>query len=288
MASASRALNTRQRGQRLMSEQESSPAFTGDQDGGVRRTSSEIRHPGERRNISKSAVRALDVLEHFAAVRRPLRATDIAHALDLHPSSADQLLKSMVDSGYLLIDPEGKLYRPSPRLLPFASWLAESFFGGDVLHDLVTAIAARTGQIVTLTAPQMGSLQLVDVATPPALAGLVRKGSRVSITRSTLGAAFLAAHDDRDIDRWIARTPEARHMDDDARAELGASINVTRAQGYACGLSDHLFSIALALPRPAAGIQLVLGLAGQPEFIEPRVEELHEQMRRYADSLTGS
>ncbi|OYX21979.1 MAG: hypothetical protein B7Z04_00960 [Rhodobacterales bacterium 32-66-9] len=77
------------------------------QDGNVRHTSSDIRHPGERRNISKSAVRALDVLEHFAAVRRPLRATDIANALDLHPSSADQLLKSMVDAAYLL--------RRSPR-----------------------------------------------------------------------------------------------------------------------------------------------------------------------------
>jgi len=264
------------------------PADDRAQEGSVRHTSSEIRNPGERRNLSKSAIRALDVLEHFAAVRRPLRATDIAHALDLHPSSADQLLKSMVDSAYLLIDPEGKLYRPSPRLLPFANWLAENFFGGDALHDLVTAIGARTGQIVTLAAPQMGLLQLVDVTTPPALAGLVRKGSRVSITRSTLGAAFLAAHDDRDIERWIARTPEARHMNDEARAELDASVAAARAQGYACGLSDRLFSIALALPRPTAGIQLVLGLAGQPEFIEPRVEELHGQMRRYADSLTGS
>ncbi len=263
-------------------------ADEGAQDGGVRHTSSDIRHPGERRNISKSAVRALDVLEHFAAVRRPLRATDIAHALDLHPSSADQLLKTMVDSAYLLIDLEGKLYRPSPRLLPFANWLAEGFFGGDALSDLVATMGARTGQIVTLAAPQMGTLQLVDIATPPALAGLVRKGSRVSITRSTLGAAFLAAHDDREMERWIARTPEARHMNDEARGELGASVAAAREQGYACGLSDRLFSIALALPRPAAGIQLVLGLAGQPDHVEPRVTELHEQMRRYADSLIGS
>lgn len=288
MTRAPQALNTRQRGQRLMQRARGQRGGHLDQDAGVRHTSSEIKHPGQRRNISKSAVRALDVLEHFAAVRRPLRATDIAHALDIHPSSADQLLKSMVDSGYLLIDPEGKLYRPSPRLLPFANWLAESYFGGDVLHDLVNATAVRTGQIVTLAAPQMGSLQLVDVATPPTLAGLVRKGSRVSITQSTLGAAFLAAHDDRDVERWIARTPEARHMDADARAELGASIAVARAQGYACGLSEHLFSIALALPRPATGIQLVLGLSGQPEHVAPRVEELHEQMRRYADRLIGS
>lgn len=256
-------------------------------DSSVRHTSSDIRHPGERRNISKSAVRALDVLEHFAAVRRPLRATDIAHALDLHPSSADQLLKSMVDAAYLLIDAEGKVYRPSPRLMGFANWLAENYFGEDALSKLVASVAARTGQIVTLAAPQGGWLQLVDVATPPGLSGLVRKGSRVSITSSTLGAAFLAAHDDREIERWIGRTPEARHIDAAFREELRASVQATRARGFACGLGDRLFSIALALPRPAAGIQLVLGLAGQPEHMELRTAELGAQLRRYADSLTG-
>lgn len=256
--------------------------------GSIRHTSSEIRHPGERRNISKSAVRALDVLEYFAHARRPLRATDIAHALDLHPSSADQLLKSMVDSAYLLIDPGGKVYRPSPRLMPFANWLAENYFGGDALSKLVSSVAAKTGEIVTLAAPQGGWLQLVDVATPPALTGLVRKGSRVSITNSTLGAAFLAAHDDREIERWIDRTPEARHIDAAVRAELRTSVDAARARGFACGLGDRLFSIALALPRPAAGIQLVLGLAGEPEHMEPRAAEFGAQLRRYAESLTGS
>lgn len=257
------------------------------QDTGVRHTSGEIRHPGERRNISKSAVRALDVLEYFANVRRPLRATDIAHALDLHPSSADQLLKSMVDAAYLLIDPEGKVYRPSPRLMPFANWLAENYFGEDALSKLVAAVAARTGQIVTIAAPQGGWLQLVDVATPPALVGLVRKGSRVSIISSTLGAAFLAAHDDREIERWIDRSPDNRHLTALARDELKASVDAARDNGFACGLGDRLFSIAIALPRPRAGIQLVLGLAGRPEHIEPQAAELGEQLRRYAESLTS-
>lgn len=288
MTGVSHACNARQGGQGQMAQRRGGPVDDKTDNHGVRHTSGEIRHPGLRRNISKSAVRALDVLEHFAAVERPLRATDIAHALDLSPSSADQLLKSMVDAAYLLIDPEGKLYRPSPRLLPFANWLSEGFFGGSALSNSVTAIAARTGQIVTLAAPQMGSLQLVDVATPPALTGLVRKGSRVSITGSALGAAFLSAHEAREIERWIACTPEARHMDEETLAELYASVDAVRQRGYACGLSDHLFSIALALPKPAAGVQLILGLAGRAEHIEPRVSEFYDQMRRYADSLVIS
>tara|TARA_E500000305_G_scaffold110053_1_gene116769 strand:- start:361 stop:1176 length:816 start_codon:yes stop_codon:yes gene_type:complete len=252
---------------------------------GIRITRSEIQHPGERRNISKSAVRALDVLEHFASVRRPLRATDIAHALDMQPSSADQLLKSMTDAGYLLIDAEGKVYSPSPRLLPFANLLVESFFGGEALGGMVASLGASTGQIATLAAPQMASLQIVDVESPPALAGLVRKGSRVSITGTALGAAFLATHDDREVERWIARTPEARHMTDQARFELRDVIAATRQRGFACGLSDQLFSIALALPRLRSGVQLVLGLAGPPDSIDHRVDELHDLMLSHANRL---
>ncbi|MDB5451556.1 MAG: hypothetical protein JWO33_134, partial [Caulobacteraceae bacterium] len=88
-----------------------------------------VQQPGERRNISKSAIRALDLLEYFAVVKRPLRATDIAHAFNLHPSSTDQLLKTMVDSAYLLIDPLEKLYYPSPRLVRFANWLTSGYYG---------------------------------------------------------------------------------------------------------------------------------------------------------------
>ncbi len=256
--------------------------------GNIRHTRSAIRHPGERKNMSKSAVRALDVLEYFSVVRRPLRATDIANALDLHSSSADQLLKSMVDAAYLLIDSDGKLYRPSPRLMPFANWLAESYFGEDALSKMVTSLAARTGQIVTLAAPQGSWLQLVDVAAPPGFDGLVRKGSRVSAIGSTLGAAFLAAHPDREIERWIDRMPEARHIDAAARAELTQSINATRDRGFACGLAERLFSIALALPRPSSGVQLVMGLAGEVDYMEPRMADLADQLRRSAASLTES
>ncbi len=61
-----------------------------------------IQHPGGKRNLSKSATRALDILEYFAMVGRPLRAREIAQAFDFHASSTDQLLKTMVDSAYLI------------------------------------------------------------------------------------------------------------------------------------------------------------------------------------------
>src|SRR5579862_9935041 len=83
-----------------------------------------------RRNSAKSAARALDVLYHFGAQRKPLRATDIAHAFNLSPSSADQLLKTLVELAYLTFNTRTKLYFPSMRLLGFADMLTR-YYGGE-------------------------------------------------------------------------------------------------------------------------------------------------------------
>ena len=83
------------------------------------------RRPGDRRSLSRSATRALDVLELFGQERRSLRAIEIAKALGLHPSTANQLLKTMVDSAHLTFDAVAKSYLPSPRLGRFGGWMTE-------------------------------------------------------------------------------------------------------------------------------------------------------------------
>lgn len=42
-----------------------------------------VKRPSERRSLSRSATRALDVLEYFGEARRPLRAVEISKALGL-------------------------------------------------------------------------------------------------------------------------------------------------------------------------------------------------------------
>ena len=56
-----------------------------------------VQEPRQGYNFSKSAVRALDILELFARVDRPLRAIDVTRLLGISPSSTIQLLKTMMD-----------------------------------------------------------------------------------------------------------------------------------------------------------------------------------------------
>ena len=67
------------------------------------------------------------MLEYFGEARRPLRAVEIAKALELHASTTDQLLKTMVDSAHLVFDARSKTYAPSHRLAGFGAWVVESY-----------------------------------------------------------------------------------------------------------------------------------------------------------------
>ncbi|MGI9363163.1 MAG: helix-turn-helix domain-containing protein, partial [Parasphingorhabdus sp.] len=158
-----------------------------------------VRLPTDRRNMSRSATRALDVLEFFGEARRPLRAVDIARELDISPSSANQLLKTMVDSAHLVFDAREKTYLPSPRLAAFGKWMGRIYSGTGPLHDLVNSVHTRTGMLVTVTTPNDLSMQIVDLAGPKGQP--VQRGLQVSLFGSATGSAYLASLDDIEVRR---------------------------------------------------------------------------------------
>ena len=244
-----------------------------------------LQRPGGKRNLSKSATRALDVLEYFALVGRPLRAVDIAQALDLQMSSTDQLLKTMVDSAYLMFDAATKRYYPSPRLVNFGAWLSANYFGEDRICRLLQAVQQQSGETVTLSIRHGPAMQIVDYVEPAARAGSIVKGSRVPITGSIIGTAFLALHDDKEVVRIV----------DQVSQETGTRISVAelkgllarageaRTLGYACGPAaagaNEPWALAVPLPRPVSGMKMVLGMAGSSALLQEREAALVKIVR---------
>ena len=102
-----------------------------------------VKRPSERRSLSRSATRALDVLEFFGEARRPLRAVEISRVLGMHPSTTNQLLKTMVDSAHLVFDAHSKTYLPSPRLARFSTWTRQRVTHGGT-QAIWVALAATT------------------------------------------------------------------------------------------------------------------------------------------------
>ncbi|MBV1687844.1 helix-turn-helix domain-containing protein [Novosphingobium sp. G106] len=242
-----------------------------------------VKHPSERRSMSRSATRALDVLEYFGAERRPLRAIEISKVLGMNPSTANQLLKTMVDSGHLVFDAQCKTYLPSPRLTEFSGWIAQTYGAGGLLRKLIGAIQQQTGLVVTVTTPNDLFMQIIDSAIPEGKTA--SRGLRVSLLGSAIGSAYLSMLDDAGVSRLANR---ARVPDTQLKALLEGVARI-REDGFADGPSTdgEVWSIAMPLPMSGLRVPTVLGIAGSPEEIRPRCGELVAIMQESVTRLLG-
>lgn len=228
----------------------------------------QVKRPAERRSLSRSATRALDVLEAFGEARRALRAVEIARMLGLTPSTANQLLKTMVDSAHLIFDARTKTYQPSPRLAAIAAWIAETYDVGARISDLVRDVHQRTGLVATVTTLNDLFMQVIDLSGPDGAGG--ERGLRVSLFGSAIGSAFLSTREEGEVRRLAhrARVPSGELP---SILETLASIRET---GCAAGptTSDEIWSIAVPLPGTVLQGQAVLGLAGPSALLQDRTE----------------
>jgi len=239
-----------------------------------------------RRSTSKSASRALDVLEYFGRVRKPLRARQVARSLDLHPSSVDQLLKTMAASGYLIFDSIRKVYHPSPRLVGFASWLTSDCFWNADTSSILREIAAQTHGYVCLAGRGDNSLQLMDAYTMD-----VDLPTEIGVPvplHMTVGQAFLSGCTDDEAKRIIDRAILYRQLPQDSN-DLMERVRVVRSRGYASGQSQHKQSWVVAVPIPlgkwAPNESVVLAVAGAKERFKATEPEIVEIMRQKASPM---
>lgn len=239
-----------------------------------------VKRPAERRSSSRSATRALDVLELFGRVHRPLRAIEISRALDMHSSTTNQLLKTMVDSAHLVFDARAKTYLPSPRLTQFSAWVVESYGADGRLRNLIEELHQQTGLVVTVTTPNDLFMQIVDAEVPsvPGDDRMPERGLQVSIIGSAIGSAYLSTLDDESVLRLANR---ARIGHDDLQPLLDMAHRI-REEGFAVGpaaMDVGLGSLAMALPAQGLRVPAVVGLAGPMTVIRKRQDEFASLMR---------
>ncbi len=235
-----------------------------------------VKRPGERRSASRTATRALDVLEAFGEARRPLRAVEIARLLELTSSTADQLLKTMVESAHLVFDAQSKCYFPSPRLASFGLWLGETYGAGGHIRQLVQDVRQQTGMVATVTTQNDLFMQIIDLAAPGEQ--LARRGLQVSLFGSAIGSAWLATRDDTEVRRLAHR---ARIPAGEVPA-IVQTLDAIRSRGFSDGPTggSELWAIAVPLPMQGQDLQTVLGLSGPAGQLRGRTEHYVALMRQ--------
>lgn len=227
----------------------------------------------DERHFSKSALRALDVLEFFAVCQRPARAVEVAQSLGLSSSSTDQLLKTLVSRAYLIFDVQRKLYHPSPRLLGFALHLDNTYFGAGRLRLLMKDLMDVAGFPVGISAPFGRWMRLIDFMAPPGQSYGSSAGHLFPLFSSAAGTAILATWPRSSVCSLMEKSEDqvgalAAHPDG-----FLDSLNVVRANGHAFGglsESTEKCSIAVALPKAGFGTELALSVRGPTEAMKAK------------------
>lgn len=242
------------------------------------------------RNYSKSANRALEVLTYLSQVGGPARAAQIADALGMARSSADQLLKTMVSGGYLVLSTDDKTYFPSLRLVSVGRWIADCYPYEDRLRRLLEHVHQQTGEIVTVTIENDCFMQIMDAARGSDRDPQLDIGAKVPVLSSAIGGAALTTKSKNEIRKIMTRARYRRAILDEPEpiAKVFERVHLYRAAGYssratlrhlAGGSPAAYWSIALALPSYRNGASLVLGLSGPSEKVRPREGHFVSVMR---------
>jgi DNA-binding IclR family transcriptional regulator len=251
--------------------------------------------PGRSSDAVKSAGRVLDIFEFFYRFRRPARGVDIANFLEIPKSSANGLLKTLVDTGYLTFNPKTKSYFLSFRLVRFGNWLSSFYFGPNRIIAMMEELQDKSGECVALTVQNGLYMQFVAMLPTPGLPNVFGEGRKTPILGSATGGALLMTLDDGDISDivWKVSRGKARKAREAESQEVLATIRRFRVQGYSANywapVVPNTMSVAMALPRLAGNVPLVLSVGGLKERIAPRELEIVGMMRDcIAEHLEGA
>ena len=259
-------------------------------------------NPGHLCNYSKSAIRSLEVMELFRAEGRQLKAREIARALEIGPSSADQLLKSLVDAGFLQFDPLTKYYWPSPRTAALARGLDAVMGGESALDRFAAEVRDDLDLNVVIAIAQAASMQIIlrhvrgAEATRPSTAKFARWaeqfpiGTRVPLFGSSSGAAWLSAQPDDVVLSCITQCRRELGPLADSPEQLLASLERIRDQGHSFGgISPHndFWGIAMPLPPNEHGIVHAVAVSAPHAELERDRTEIVDYLRRKIGALRG-
>ena len=238
------------------------------------------------KDVVKSVGRVFSVLELFKTHQKPLTATEVCNYLDYPKSSADALLKSLVNLGYLTLDLNTTKYFSSLRVTKLGDWLPELFGASSDALQILDHIHKSLGETVTLSMPNGIHMQLITVITgtfPISLS--FQQGTKLPLFTTGIGIAQLATRNDEEIAKAVKRAnrraTSAQHRVN--LDELMIDVEATRTKGY-FEAYNRVFpdtgAIAMALPGVSSESALVVAVGGLSDRIKKNEDKIIREMRQ--------
>jgi len=141
----------------------------------------------------KSAVRALEIFELLAKNKNGLSVVDISKNLNIPQSSASNLVKTLLDSGYLTRD-ETKKYVLGVRLIQLGAVAMESLDIGVVAKPILQRLVERVQETVFLAIrAQNEVVYILKIDSNSSVNTTAQPGYHRPLYHTGLGKAFLSS-----------------------------------------------------------------------------------------------
>jgi DNA-binding IclR family transcriptional regulator len=217
-----------------------------------------------------------------------MSATEIGDALGYPKSSANLLLHTLVECGWLSLNTESMHYFPTLRVTALGDWLPAALFGGDSTEALVKELWEKSQETSTLSIPNGVHMEFVrvHVGTFPISLNLP-EGTHVPMFGTAVGTAYLQTHSDDAIERLFFRAEAESALTDPRRTfpDYLAEIRQARRRGYAVGY-DRLLSdtgaIGVCVFAGGSESAVVMGAGGLSSRIARNEAAIAKLMRQLA------
>ena len=214
-----------------------------------------------------SAWRAFRIIDRVSRGGEGMEAKALASALGISPSTCYQLLKLLIDEGYVGRMPHGGGYRLGPTI-PLLYRRSRRTNVETVVDRVVAELARRSGRAAYFgLLDENDDVVVAHVAVPPSCPAVgIPRGLRAPSHALALGKIQVAAGGVQAIDRYLERhslvsmTP--RTITDPVALE--AHLKEAHARGFATEFEEfakNLYGVAVPVLSEAGGVHGGIGLA---------------------------
>lgn len=241
----------------------------------------------------KSAVRVLEVLEHFDSIQREASVTELARDLGYPVSSTSVLLKCLAESGYLEQD-ASRMYHPTPRVSLLGAWIDPLLAPGGPIVQMMNELGVMTGETIILAVPLGMTVRYISVVPATKTVRMhVGPGTTRPLLTSGFGRLFLAGMSAEKVRQNVFRFA-AQQIDKAACPSLAAvrrDVQAIRMAGHAISMNrvtQGAGVVAVPLPKTACNTPMAVGIGSSTPTIRAHGREFAAQIKHEIRRVLGS
>ncbi|WP_162334300.1 IclR family transcriptional regulator [Mycobacterium basiliense] len=231
--------------------------------------------------MDSTLLKGLRVLECLARSGEPRRVTDVARELELARSNVHRTLATLVEAGYVDVDPQSHRYTCTLRLFELGSRVAEGIEVKSAARPFMQTLGIQTQETVHLAVLRGAEVVYLDkVESPQPVRAYSSVGGRAPAHCVASGKALLSALSmdqlasalpGEDLPRWTGRTIPTMQS-------LKVELAKIRDRGYADNRGEwraDVGGIAASVSEASGAAVAAIGISGPIE----RVTRHHDEFR---------